>query len=83
MSAYLARRRRNRNSWSPGCSAETSSVQPGPAGNLFSAYLRAVSAADLDPVSAAAAGNATLELLGAVLGSVIVPNLGTLGTSLR
>ena len=59
------------------------SVRPGPAVDLFSAYLRAVSAADLDPASAAAAGNATLELLGAVLGSVIVPSRTAVRDALR
>ena len=58
-------------------------VQPGPALELFRAYLRSVSAADLEPSAAAAAGNAALELLGAVLGSVIVPNRSVVRDALR
>jgi AraC family transcriptional activator of tynA and feaB len=46
----------------------------GPAADLFTSYLRFLTTIELDAVAAAAAGNAALELLGAALGSVILPS---------
>jgi AraC-like DNA-binding protein len=59
------------------------SVESGPTVDLFTSYLRFLTTVDLEPMAAAAAGNAALELLGAVLGSVIVPNRTVVRDALR
>ena len=55
----------------------------GPTVELFTSYLRFLTNVELEPVAAAAAGNAALELLGAVLGSVIVPSRSAVRDALR
>jgi AraC-like DNA-binding protein len=52
----------------------TARTLQGPAADLFTSYLRFLTTMELDTLAAAAAGNAALELLGAALGSVILPS---------
>ena len=63
--------------------ATARSVGASPTVELFTSYLRFLTTVDLEPSAAAAAGNAALELLGAVLGSVIVPSRSALRDALR
>ncbi|MCA1845796.1 MAG: helix-turn-helix domain-containing protein [Actinobacteria bacterium] len=58
-------------------------VEAGPTVDLFTSYLRFLTTVELEPVAAAAAGNAALELLGALLGSVIAPSRSALRDALR
>jgi AraC-like DNA-binding protein len=51
----------------------TARTLEGPPADLFTSYMRFLTTVELDTVAAAAAGNAALELLGAALGSVILP----------
>jgi AraC-like DNA-binding protein len=63
--------------------ATVRSVGASPTVDLFTSYLRFLTTVDLEPSAAAAAGNAALELLGAVLGSVIVPSRSARRDALR